>query len=110
MESAGAEAATRGNDAGRASQIRPQAVSVWVGGPLGTTGDGVEPPGTGVSSVLGEEMVAADAAGDRGAVAAGVGTTLLPLHAAAITRAARRPLNGEAMPQEWRLGSVMGPS
>jgi hypothetical protein len=106
MESAGAEAATRGNDGGRASQIRPQAVSVWVAVPLGTTGDGVEPPGTGVSSVLGDEVVAADAAGDRGVVAAGVGTMLLPLHAAAINMAARRPLNGEAIPEEWRVESV----
>jgi hypothetical protein len=80
-------------------------VSVWVGGPLATTGDGVEPPGTGVSSVLGEEVVA-DTAGDRGVVAAGVGTTLLPLHAAAINMAAKRPLNGEAIPQEWRVESV----
>jgi hypothetical protein len=44
----------RGNESGTASQIRPHAVSVWVGvllGPLG--GDAVSPPGTGVSSAVG---------------------------------------------------------
>ena len=96
MESAGVEASTRGNDAGTASQIRPQAVSVWVGVPIGSTGDGVGPPGTGVSSAVDEEAIADgaaatdDAAVDGGAdVADGVGARPSPTHANARTLAPR---------------------
>lgn len=106
-ESAGAEPATRGNDAGTASQIRPQAVSVWVGVPLGTTGDGVEPPGTGVSAARGGVAAeAGDVADDRGEAADDVGPRPSPLHPAAINVAARRPPNREALPDERRVGSV----
>lgn len=90
MESAGVEASTRGNDAGTASQIRPQAVSVWVALPIGSTGDGVGPPGTSVSSAVGEEADADgavetnDAAVDGCAeFGNGVGAAPSPLHAVA---------------------------
>jgi hypothetical protein len=57
IESAGVELAGRGNESGTASQIRPQAVSVWVGVPLGSPGgEAVAPPGTGVSSADGGDV------------------------------------------------------
>ena len=97
MESAGVEASTRGNDAGTASQIRPQAVSVWVGVPFGSIGDGVGPPGTSVSSAVGEEADADGAAGIDDAVVDGcaevlngVGAAPSPLHAVARKLAASR--------------------
>jgi len=57
IESAGVELGGRGNESGIASQIRPQAVSVWVGVPLGSPGgEAVAPPGTGVSSADGGDV------------------------------------------------------
>ncbi len=113
MESAGVEASTRGKDAGTASQIRPQAVSVWVGVPFGSIGDGVGPPGTSVSSAVGEEADADGAAGIDDAVVDGcaevgngVGAAPSPLQATASTAAARNPTNREAVPEERRLGWV----
>jgi hypothetical protein len=72
-------------------------VSVWVGVPVGSTGDGVGPPGTGVDSAVGEEAVVdgatetADAAVDGCAeVVNGVGARPSPTHPDARKLAARR--------------------
>jgi hypothetical protein len=111
IESAGADAAIRGNDDGTASQIRPQAVSVWVGVPLGATDEGVDPPGTGVNSVPGEEATeTGDGAEDREEAAGEVGASPSPPHAVAIRVAATRALTSEALDEERWLGSVIGPS
>jgi hypothetical protein len=93
IESAGVERAGRGNESGIASQIRPQAVSVWVGVPLGPSGgDAVAPPGTGVSSADGGDDTAGATDGATeggGELAAGEGI-VVELPQAAVNRTAER--------------------
>jgi hypothetical protein len=106
IESAGVEVPGRGNESGSASQIRPHAVSVWVGVLLGAPGgDAVAPPGTGVSSAAGGD-VATDGAADGGDEAAGGEGVAVELpQAAANNIAARRAPTRDPRRMERVTGS-----